>query len=174
MASLALAAVIGLLVYALRVNGPVGPWGLANGTILGLTFAAPVVVSALSKLPVRLGRQFDPPAWPVSAGTRFTAWTALAGLLLAPSWAAAATTGASFGPDQLRVGIFLLPICTGAALFLARHRRQVNVGAYLWWVFACVPAGLLDLPRGLPIALALTAVASVLGKRAIRHRRGHP
>jgi len=171
---LVVAAPIAAVTWGLRVNGHIGPAGLATATIVGLGFAAPVMMGALARLPIRLGSQLNPPSWPISALTRFRSWALLAGLLLAPSWAAAATMGKPIDPEHVRVGVFLLPICAGAALFLARRRGQVNVGAFLWWIFLCMPAGLLDLRLGLPFALVLSALATGLATRAIRHRRGHP
>jgi len=98
----------------------------------------------------------------------------VAAVLVAPSWAAAATVGEPLNVEQFRVCSFLLPVCGGAAMFLARRRGAVNVGAYLWWVFLCLPAGMLRLSVGFPIALALSALACGLGMRGIRQRRGHP
>jgi len=162
------------MVLGLRVNGGFGPAGLAMATVIGLAIVAPVGAAALGQLPIRLGAQLDPPSWPVSGAMRFGAWAGLAGLLLAPSWAAAAVVGAPAHPEQLRVVAFVLPACAGAAMFLARQRGVMNTGGYLWWVMLCVPAGLARWSIGIPWGIGLSLFACFFGIRGILARRGHP
>lgn len=169
----AAAPVLGLAVAAMRINGPTEAPGLAVGTVVGLSLIGAGVLNVLGALARHLGSQLDPPAWPIPALHRAAGLTTLAGLALAPSWAAAAVGGSpTLGPaGHLQIAAFVVAVSAGASWAVCARPGKPDYGLFPWWIALCLAGALLHPGWGIVVALLLALGALWRATRAlVRHR----
>ncbi|HHO51752.1 MAG TPA: hypothetical protein ENK18_12970 [Deltaproteobacteria bacterium] len=171
--SLGIASLLGLVVAAMRINGPTAAPGLAVGGLVGLSFVAPGALSALGALGRHLGPQLDPPTWPIPALHRAAGLAVIGATTLAPSWAAAAVGGAPIlGPSgHLRIAAFVIAVSAGASWALCARPDRPDYGLFPWWIALCLASTLLHPVLGGLGALLLASGALWRATQALVARR---
>ncbi len=169
------APLVGAVVWALHHNGGLVGGDLGAGAVAILAMVAVSIAHALDTLCGALGRRLDPPQWPISVPQRALALAVVAGLCLAPSWAAAAVAAPELGlAGHARVLEFVVLCSVGGAWFVAARHRRVHVGSWLWWVLPCAGIACARWTASLPIAGVLTAGAWWGTVAGLRRRRNRP
>lgn len=171
----AVAGVLGLVVFAVRVNNALAGLPLVRAALVGIAVGAPLALLGVGAASRRLGEQFDPAHWPVPARGRAAALATTAGLLLAPSWAAAAVGGAGgLGVvEHVRLALLVGALAAGVAWFVAVRPRKPDLAIYPWWAALCLGFAVLGSVWG-PVAVAGLGVSALWlaeHRLALRRRR---
>lgn len=162
------AAVTGMLAWS-------GDWDGATLTLAATCALAPcgwIALAGPAAVARGLGRRFDPPEWPVTGLARAGSLAVVAGLLLAPGWAAAAVAAPAIGSGHVQIARYPAAISAGGAWWVAARPARPGVGTWPWWLGLCAAASLVRggaLWTALIAAVALQRAASLLERR-----RGRP
>ncbi len=152
-----------------------GDWDSGTLTLaatFGLGACGWLALAGPSAVARGLGKQFDPPEWPVTGLARASSLAVVAGLLLVPGWAAAAVAAPAIGGGHLRIAGYVAAISAGAAWWVAARPGRPGVGTWPWWLGACAAGSLL---RGGALWTVLIAAAALhRAGRILESRRGMP
>lgn len=167
------AGLLGLVVFAVRVNNDLAGLPLVRAALIGLALAGPIALQGVGAASRRLGAKFDPPQRPVASRLRSAGLAGTAALLLAPSWAAAAVGGAGgLGLlEHLRVALLVGALAAGVAWFVAIRPRKPDLAIYPWWAALCLGFALVGPWWGPLATLGLGALALGLATQRLERRR---
>ncbi len=158
-----------LVVLAMRVNGPYGDEATTAGAAVGLAAAGVGALQLPATAAGRLGAGYDPPHWPIRALDRALVTAALAGLGVLPTAVAVGLAARLPLVDQLRLGVLLLELAAGAALWIAARPTRPGFGSWPWWVgMSLVPV---LVPGAWPVGVLLAVAALVGAARLLERRR---
>jgi len=162
-------------ILGLSRNAGVEGAGLTNVALAAMALTAPVGLYPLARLSLRLGRQLDPPTWPLGVGVRTAGLVLVGCLALAPAWAGTAAAAPSDPLGIRRTVSFWVALGAGAAALTAgAHRSRPNFGLWMWWILLSLGTAVLPAPLGALSTLAAAGLATATTRRWLARLRGRP
>lgn len=158
----------GLVVHAMRVNGPFGDEATLTGAAIWLVLAGLAALQLPAAAALRTGHAHDPAHWPTTAAQRVGATGLLVASGLFPTWLAVSAFAHLPALASLRLLLLGTALVGGACWWSASSPTRARHGSWLWWSGLCLAATLL--PGAWP-ALLLLAVGPGLRAVALTERR---
>ncbi len=168
------AAFLGICMHFVGANAGLSPEGHTKVLIVMVAIAGFVGLGGLGEVVDALGPRFDPRAWPVSPGQRALATLIAAGVLIAPTWAAAAATVTVVSPLGHVRGLLMLGLTAAGVSAFVGAGRASNAGTYGWmlvvWAGCVWPGDVWGVAAGLVGLIATLQVATRTIRAARRAR----
>ncbi|MCA9493046.1 MAG: hypothetical protein KC621_24110 [Myxococcales bacterium] len=168
LSALATAVPAGLVIHAMRVNGPFGDEATLTGAAIWLVLAGLIALQLPAAAALRTGHAQDPAHWPTTAVQRVGATGLLVAVGLFPTWLAVAALGHLPPLASLRLLLLGAALIGGASWWSAASPTRARHGSWLWWSGLCLAATLL--PQAWP-ALVVLGVGPGLRAVALTERR---